>query len=437
MKQAVWRTAMIRRLTAILAAAAALASAGCKPPLPEAQARKVRTNVATWAVQGTDIHERISLPGIVEPDLSVTVSAEIPGVVSEVAARESDEIEAGGVLLRFDKTDLELAERQAALQVKSLEERLKEVERGARDEQIREAESAVEAARAMLDLAKSSAERRRNLVDEKVLPREALDQAEAQQKQAQSGFDRAGEMLSLLRKGALEETKDALRAQIEAARSGRSLAGRALSKAEVRSPISGIVQKRHIDPNEFAGPGQPLFEVIRKSPLRIVLGVPERIFTRMKKGDEVKIRFKSLGAEAKAAITRLGFAADRRTQTFDVAVEIPNPLEASVAGNPGTAMVPVRPGLIAEVTFGLGVRENAIAVPSDAILLEDLNVYVFVLSGGLAKARPVRVGMKQEGMIEILEGLAAGEELIVSGQKYVKDGDEVNVVSRRKGALAK
>ncbi len=426
----------IAALTAVLL----LSCACCKPPGMAApgEHKRVKMNVETTTLERTSISENVVLPGIVEPELSVTVSSEVAAVVREVAVEEAAEVPAGEVLLRFDRADFEEIEKQAMLQVRSLEQRLKEIEKGARDEQIKEAESAVDAAKAGLDLAASSADRRRKLFEEKVLPQEALDQAEAMLKQARSGYDRAVEMLSLLRKGALEETKEALRAQIDAAKSAQAMAKTRLGKTEVRSPIAGVIQKRHIDPDEFAGPGQPLFEIIGKSPLHIVLGVPERLFTRMKEGDEARLFFKSLDATVSAKISRLGFAADRRSQTFEVRILIPNPVEA-VTGNPGKAgsKVLIRPGLIAEITFDLGTRENAIAVPSDSVILDGLGVFVYVVREGKAVARPVKIGIKRDGFIEITDGLEAGEQLVTAGQKYIKDGDEVNVVARNSGAQAR
>jgi HlyD family secretion protein len=427
-------------LAAALAALACLASA-CKPPAPPAAAVRL-TNVETWVVEPTDLAEEVVLPGIVEAETSVRVSAEVAAVVKERRFGEDDEVKAGDVLLEFDTKDLALMQLAAEAQVASLEQRVKEVNKGARDQQIREAEAGLEAAKSALELAQKVAKHREELFREKVIPEEMLDQARFQAAQAQAGFDRAREILDLVKEGALEETKKALEHQLDAARAQAQLAANQIDKATVQSPISGIVQKRFVEAREFAAPGMPLFEIVSKSPLKVSLGVPERIFARLKEGDSVALRFPTYGLDVEAKISRTGFAADPRTQTFSVEIRLDNPVVVPSAGGAPAREVLLRPGLIADARLNLGVKKGAAAVPGDTVVLEGSILFVYVVEKDArdgkmrAKARPVLLGMKREGSIEILSGLAAGERLVVLGQRYVKDGDEVNVVAERTGPLA-
>jgi RND family efflux transporter MFP subunit len=281
------------------------------------------------------------------------------------------------------------------------------------------------------------------MLKEKLVPQEMVDQARFQVSQAQSGLDRAKEMLGLVKEGALEETKKAMEAQLDAAKAQAALASNQLGKATVKSPIAGYVQKRFLEEREFAGPGTPLFEIVARSPLKVVLGVPERIFTRLKDGDPVSLRFQALDLAVPASITRTGFAADPRTQTFSVEVRLDNPVAVPGENPAARREVLLRPGLIADVRLSLGVRKGAVAVPSDAVVLDGSILFVFVAekdpkdaSKTRAKAKPVLLGIKKENLIEIAQGLSPGERLVILGQRYVKDGDEVSVVRERKGSAA-
>ncbi|MHC4600760.1 MAG: HlyD family secretion protein, partial [Planctomycetota bacterium] len=248
------------RATAMFVLAALLAPA-CKPKLPDIPPRK-KMNVETWVVEAADLEEAISLPGIVKQDRTIRLSAEVSALAKKVHVDVGSNVQAGQTLLEFDDTDLKAYERQARSGVAALEARLAEAKKGAREQQIREAEAGLEAAEAGLKLAKTIAERRQKLSEEKVIPIEALDQARLQLQQAQSQYDRAKELVDLVREGATEETILALEAQLEGARAGLALATNRLKKATVKSPLKGIVIKRQLDENEFTGPGAPLFDII-------------------------------------------------------------------------------------------------------------------------------------------------------------------------------
>lgn len=430
---------ILRAAAALLFALAAGSSLGsCRPAEPAEPADAPKTLVETWVVQTTDLEEEVVLPGLLEAKRSATLSAEVAAPVAEVLVEAGDEVAAGTTLLRFDRTELEKAVGGARASMEALVHRKAEVEKGAREEQVREAQAMLEAAKANRDLAEAALARRRALADQSVLPAEALDQAKTQAAMAKAEVERAEETVALLRKGARAETLKAFDAQIEAAKASLELAALRLAKAEVRSPFAGVVQARRVEAFEFAAPGQPLFEILETSPVVVRLGVPERIFMRLHEGDPVTVRFKSLPGALGASITRLAFAADRNTQTFEVRVEIDNPAEVLVqrpGGAPARERVLLRPGLLAKVVLRLGVHRDAVAVPTHALVMDGANLFVYVEAGGKVEARPVEIGLQKDGVFEILSGLSPGENLVVAGQRYVRHGESVDVVETHAGEV--
>jgi|GEM_PF-1741117 len=419
----------------LLVAAWLGAVAGCKPALPEAPKKHQKTNVETWTVRTSDIHKEVDLPGRLNAEKTVRLSAEIAGIVKSVPADVGTNVEKGEILLVFDTADLEQRKAQADAQVRSLKARLEDLERGAREQQVREAEAGLEAAKAQLDLAQTIAKRRQALLEEDLVPQEAVDQALTGLQQARAQYKRATEAVDLLREGATEEARRALEAQRDAAAASLALAESAVKKAKVKAPFRGVVIRRFLDEDEFAGPGSPLFDVIPETPLTLSLGVPERIFVHLRKGEEAKIRFEVLDLEIERKISMLAPAANPRTQTFAVEIDIDNPVVVKTS-NPGEEKrIPLRPGLIANVTFNLGTKEGAVVIPADALVLDGEILLVYVVEEGVVRIRPVEIGIKKAGVLEITSGLEPGEALVVEGQKMVSEGDEVKVVKKHIGPL--
>jgi membrane fusion protein (multidrug efflux system) len=118
-----------------------------------------------------------------------------------------------------------------------------------------------------------------------------------------------------------------------------------------------------------------------------------------------------------------------------VEIDLDNPVIAPDPEGGPARRVAIRPGLIADVRFVLGIHEAAVSVPGDALVLEGEALFVYVIEGSVAKARPVMIGMKHSGFIEITEGLKPGERLVVEGHKQVRDGDEVNLIEEHTGPV--
>ncbi|MFO7154428.1 MAG: efflux RND transporter periplasmic adaptor subunit, partial [Caldicoprobacter oshimai] len=109
---------------------------------------------------------------------------------------------------------------------------------------------------------------------------------------------------------------------------------------------------------------------------------------------------------------------DPRSQAYGVRVKIDN--------SPGK----LRPGMFARAGLVLDKKENAVVVPKRAIVRQGDKAYVFVIKGGSVERREVQVGMDDGERIEVISGLKSGEQVVVKGQAYLKEGQEVNVVKQ-------
>jgi RND family efflux transporter MFP subunit len=429
-----------------LGAAAAVAwcllacACGCTEQASQEKPQKVRTNVEIWKVVPSGMVDAVTLPGVVEPVQAVTVSAEIPGKVKSLPVNEGDEVKKGQVLLVMDKEELELGGQQVLARVTELEAQLKDIKSGARDEEIAQLEAAVESARSARDLAADQAGRRKKLLEDGAVAKELYDSTETALTAAEKRLEQAEEALKLARKGATEETLQASEARLASARAALDLAKKTYEKAEVVSPIDGVIDEKYIEEGELAASGKKLFRIVRADQVKVVVWAPERIAAAVRVGDKVEVSLQAAESSVAVPISRIGFAADSATRTFKLEMILANP---RAGGAKSRADRKYRIGYIASVRVAVDTVPDAVRIPVDALVLEGARLLVYTLekakqgtggqSGYRSKANDVQIGLKNSDAIQVTSGVRAGDLLVVRGQRWLKDDEEVNVVRTREG----
>lgn len=248
----------------------------------------------------------------------------------------------------------------------------------------------VEALKAALDrcvaaskMAKDVAERRRNLHKTGIIAQEALDTA-------------------------LTELERATCSQREAQEHYR--------QGFVRAPIAGVVNKLHIDPGEFVQRGNAVAELVDVNTIRIYANVPEMDIRYLKMAQKAHVRIDAYPESSWIGeIDFVAFKADPATKTFRVRVVVDN------------ADGRIRPGMIAHVAFMRRLIPDALVVPLFSIVDKGGERIVFVEKDGKASARTIMVGVVQGDKAQIVDGLQAGDRLIVTGHHDVEEGTRVAV----------
>lgn len=416
---------------------------GCMKQDSQKKPQVVRTKVEAWKVVSSRMKDEVVLPGVVEPVQEVTVSAEISGKVKTIAVKEGDEVKKGQVLLIMDKEELDLMGKQALARVAELEAQLKDIKSGARQEEIAQLEAVVESARSARDLAADQASRRKKLFEDGALAKELYDSTQTALTAAEKRLEQAQEALKLARKGATEETVKASESRLASARAALELAKKTYEKAEVFSPIDGVVEEKFIEEGELAAPGKKLFRIVKADRVKVIVWAPERIVSSVKAGDEVKVSLEAAGASVTAPISRIGFAADEATRTFKLEILLENPVKDG-------AQDPVerkyRVGYIASVSITISEIEAAVKIPTSALVLQGARMLVYTLEEKkgkssaskdkpvyVARAKDVEVGLKNSDSIQIAGGIEVGDMLVVKGQRWLKDGEDVDVVKAHEG----
>jgi membrane fusion protein (multidrug efflux system) len=203
--------------------------------------------------------------------------------------------------------------------------------------------------------------------------------------------------------------------QFTQARSSAEVARVRWERAAVSAPFAGIVVDRYVELGEMLAPGVRVARVIDPYTLKLTAFLTDVQVRWVHAGDAAEVL---LGAAAEAVPARVAFVspeADLQTGKFAVEIEIPNPDLAWQSGVIGRARLPKHR------------TEGAIAVPRDAVLPDRTGDSVFVVEGDRARRRSVRLGAYQGLMVVVQDGLAAGERIVVRGQRDLRDGSLVSV----------
>jgi membrane fusion protein (multidrug efflux system) len=191
-----------------------------------------------------------------------------------------------------------------------------------------------------------------------------------------------------------------------------------LSKTVIRAPFDGFVGLRRINVGDYATVGQELVDVVQLDPLRVDFSVPETLLPKVKPGLAIEVTVDAYPDEIFAgAVTAVAPKSDIQGHSLEVRASLPN------------EELKLRPGLFVRIDVSLGVKPNAIVIPEQAVWPIGQDKTVFVVVDGKARQRVVRIGGRQPGTVEVIEGLAVGEVIVVTGQMKLHDGAAVRSVN--------
>jgi RND family efflux transporter MFP subunit len=249
----------------------------------------------------------------------------------------------------------------------------------------------VKSAEALLAVARSEAERTRALVKGGALAARDLEQAESAVTSAE--------------------------AQAAAARARQRSVWQQLDDTSVKAPFNGIVSARPASVGDVVAPGNELFTVIDPSSLRLEALVPSDQIAEVRPGARVRFQIRGVPGEFVGSVDRLSPVADPVTRQVSIFVSVPNTGGRLIAGLFVEGRV--------ETTTHRGI-----VVPFAAVDESGLAPTVTVVEGGTTDIRGVRLGVRQAQTerVEILEGVAEGDVLILGSARGVADGTPVRIV---------
>ncbi len=297
------------------------------------------------------------------PNREVTLAAEVGGIVTNYAADIGDRVQKRNVIVRLDPSDHQLA--------------------------LKEAEANFAVAQTRLDLALKAYDRAKSLLPREVITQDTFDNAEAEYLSAQASVKRVKVLVDI--------------------------AKTQLSKTRIRAPFNGQIAARMIETGQLISAGQALMKIIDPNPMRVKIWLSENDYVRLDKSDSVSIVMEAYPEEVfTGKIDRIDIAADERTNTFCIEIFIDNPNLAFKAG------------MTAKVRIITSTIPSAILIPQSTVLYRSDREEVFIIGAdNRAVLRKVKLGLSLDERIEVREGLAAGDQLVITGGQYLKPGDKI------------
>lgn len=398
----------------VLVFALAWGSAGCQNSLsPNAAAGPVSTEIPVDLAVARPgyLGSRVIFTGTTRPNQDVVLRAQVEGQVLSLGVDVGDQVTQGQVLARLDAALL----RAAVIEAESeLAARRSEVVQA--QAQVNNARIAVEQARLNLEQSQADAARLKQLLESGAIAAQAAEQAET---------------TARTQRQVLASTQ----AQVKTAQEGVTIAqGRVLAQAAIvkqtqarlqyaliRSPLNGVVLERLTETGNLLQPGDELLRIGNLNQLRVVVELSEREAADLQVGQAAQISLDAApNAPLSGRVTRISPAADATARLVPVEIVINNPQQRFGAG------------LLARVTFA-GEAQARIVIPQSALAGEDEgNVsvkegQVYVVNNNQVEVRPVQLGNRRNGQVEIISGLNPGERFVVRSGRPLRDGDRVRV----------
>jgi len=236
-----------------------------------------------------------------------------------------------------------------------------------------------------------------------------VDQARANLGLAQANHQRNQDLFErkFISRQALDNTQAGLKIQ-EAA---LALAQARFDKMRIRAPFSGFVGIRRVNVGDYVKEGQDLVNLEDISTLKIDFRLPEFYLAQLRAGQVLEVASDALPG-----------------QVFPALVEAINPLvEAggraiALRAQMTNARGQLRPGMFVRVRVLFERRADVLLVPEQAVIPDSKAPFVYRLAQGHAQRVPVKTGLRRDGQVEITEGLAIDDEIVVAGQLKLRDG---------------
>lgn len=241
-----------------------------------------------------------------------------------------------------------------------------------------------------------------------------LDRAEAALGLAQQNYNRAQTLAA--QGSGTTRARDEAAAALSTGRAELQLAKARLEKATIRAPFAGIVGLTTVTPGRFVAVGEKIVNLENINPIKVDFRIPENFLAQLKIGQTIAV---TVDAFANANFKGTLYAMDPLVDVNGRAIK----LRARIDNDDGQ----LRPGLFARVSLTLDERPNAMLIPEAAVVPQGNDIYVYRVENDKVRLIRIRTGERRNAQVEVLEGLAVGDTVVVAGQEKLFDGASVKI----------
>ena len=360
------------------------------------------------------IEEKIIRTGDIAPNAQVTIFSKVQGWVGKINVREGDLVKTGQVLVTLDSREAEAAVAQAQASLEAGRARLKQVQ-ATSEETV---QSQIQQTKANMELAQADLKRAQELQEKNFIARQQLDEARMKYNVAKANYDLA---LNSIRQKTWENDIALAEAQVNQAKATLELNKAQLANLIILSPMNGGITKRYVDPGTMVKDITPILTLMDFTEMKMVVNVIEREFIYLQKGQPVKITVTAFPDRVfTGRIEVITPALELQSRTAEIQISIPNPDFV------------LKPGMFGRAEVILRSNPQAVLVPIQSLFTEVDKDFVFVLKENKTFRRAVRKGVVRDTVVEILQGVSPGEQVVTAGQLSLKDGTQVRLSLRDK-----
>jgi len=243
-------------------------------------------------------------------------------------------------------------------------------------------------------------------------------QAEKQrlEHELQLARDRAERQRRLLEEGGVsQEEYDATVNEVDVLEADLQLVEARIEKTKVRAPFDGVVGLRAVSEGAYVSPQTRITTLQRLNPIKVNVSVSEKYASRVGPGQSIAFRVRGREGQMAGTVYATNTQVDPDTRTLQLRARAPNP--------DGT----LRPGMFADVTVTLGTVDDAIVVPSFAVVPTLGGQRVFVVENGTAQPKNVTLGVRTDSTVQVTDGLSLRDTVITSGIQSLRAGLPVQI----------
>jgi len=221
---------------------------------------------------------------------------------------------------------------------------------------------------------------------------------------------------SLLEKeGISQESFDETKTELESTKAQMELIRAQIEKTEIRAPFDGKLGLKHISIGSYVSPSTKVISLIQKQPVKIDFSIPGEYAKYIENGQPIKFSVNGIDSNLSAKIFAIEPAINIDTRTMEVRAIYPNPQGKVV------------PGTFAKIKLNLSTVNDALMVPSMAIVPELQGKKVFLYQSGKSKPQPVKTGQRTNTQVQVKEGLSPGDTVITKGVQKLRPGATVYI----------
>lgn len=387
--------------------------AGCKKSEKE---EEVEVAVQSARAQKTAIARMVTAEGVVFPLVQSAVTPKISAPVRKFYIARGAAVHQGQLLAVLENSDLAAAAMDNRGAFEQADATYKTSVGATLPEDTQKTELEAKTAKTALDAAQKLYDSREELFKQGALPRKDLDQARVALVQAKSQYEQAQKHLESLNALVKQQALRSAGGQLTSAK-GKMLGAQAqLSYSEIRSPISGVIADRPLNPGEMASTSVPLLTVMDVSSVIVKAHIPESDAAVLHKGDKAVLSVAGL-EDLQGAITVVSPALDPNSTTVEVWVQAKNPRRQ------------VRPGVTAQISITAQTVPDAVVIPKVSLVeVNGTQAQVMVIDAQRhAQKREVKTGIEAGTQVQIVSGIKEGEEIVTEGAYSLPDKAKVKV----------